>query len=202
MNFRLFYILLTLAVLGFGGYWLYTNIPLFGFAIWNGNQWSLTETGWSIFTAGWVFFIPGVCVALAVMVPVQLWIYHTAKDADYETEIEALKREHSEKNSRMTQAVIAADHQARTAMLAAKQEFEAVTREAEQRTQEALRETQKAREIQNQAEQLVKYAKDEVEKASKNAQRATKKKNNAMASAERIKRREARLRASQEQKAV
>lgn len=181
MSFRLFFIGISLVVLGFVGYWLYINIPLYGLAFQSEDNWGLVASGWSIFTAGWVFVIPGTCVALAIMVPIQLWLYQFATDTDHANEIENMK-----------QAVNTANTQAQTAMKTAKHQFESVTAEAENRTQMAITEIKKAKDMQAQAVKYARECESNMQEAIKIAHRANKKKNNARAMAERRKRKSAR----------
>ncbi|ESE43084.1 hypothetical protein SHD_0278, partial [Shewanella decolorationis S12] len=59
----------------------------------SGEKWDLAATGWSIFKAGWVFAVPGIGLALAVMLPLQWLLYQSATDTDHANEIEKLKRD-------------------------------------------------------------------------------------------------------------
>jgi hypothetical protein len=188
MNFRLAVTLAALTALTFSGYWLYTNIPLYGLVVYDGEQWNFAAKSWSIFTSGWVFAALGVCVALVLVVPVLLWLYLTATDADHSREIETLKQDCQQQISKMKLAVNTANNQAKTAMEAAKQRFETVTAEAENRAETARQETEKAKSMQAQAVQYAQQCDLKMQEAALIAQRAIKKKNTARCMAERRKR--------------
>lgn len=192
MNFRLFIILLTLGVLGFCGYWLYMNVPLFGLATWNGAKWDLAAEGWSIFKAGWVFAVLSIALALALMIPAQMWLYQVAMDADYENEIEKLKRDCKQQIETMQLRLNTAETQARNAMKAAENEYKQRNEQAENLAAQARNELQKAQNMQQQAVNYANQCELNVQEASQIARRAEKKKNAARGMAERRKRKLAR----------
>lgn len=188
MSFRLFIILLSLVALGFGGYWLYMNVPLFGLAAWNGEKWDLAATGWSIFKAGWVFVVPGVGLALAVILPLMGFLYQSATDADHDNEIEKLKRDCKQQIETMQLRLNTAETQARNAMKAAENEYKQRNEQAENLATQARNELQKAQNMQQQAVNYANQCERNVQEASQIARRAEKKKNAARGVAERRKR--------------
>lgn len=188
MSLRLFIILLTLGALGFCGYWLYMNVPLFGLATWSGDKWDLAATGWSIFKAGWVFAVPGIGLALALMIPAQMWLYQVAMDADYENEIEKLKRDCKQQIEAMQLSLNTAETQARNAMKAAENEYKQRNEQAENLAAQTRNELQKAQNMQQQAVNYANQCELNVQEAAQIARRAEKKKNAARGMAERRKR--------------
>ncbi len=188
MSFRLFIILLTLGALGFCGYWVYMNIPLFGLATWNGEKWDLAATGWSIFKAGWVFAVPGIGLALAVMLPLQWLLYQSATDTDHANEIEKLKRDCKQQIDTLQFSLNTAETQARNAMKAAENEYKQRNEQAENLAAQARNELQKAQNMQQQAVNYANQCELNVQEAAQIARRAEKKKNAARGMAERRKR--------------
>lgn len=192
MSFRSFLILITLGALGFCGYWLYMNVPLFGFATWNGEKWDLTATGWSIFRAGWVFAVPGIGLALAVMLPLQWLLFQSATDSDHTNEIKKLKRECKQKIEALQFSLNTAETEARNAMEVAKNEYKQRNQQAENLAEQARNELQKAQNMQQQAVNHANQCELNVQEAAQIARRAEKKKNAARGMAERRKRKLAR----------
>ena len=192
MSFRLFIILITLATLGFCGYWLYMNVPLFGLATWNGDKWDLAATGWSIFTAGWIFSVPGIGLALAVMLPLQWLLYQSATDTDHTNEIEALKRNCKQQIETLQLKLNTAETQAHNAMKAAENEYKQRNEQAENLAAQARNELQKAQNMQQQAINYANQCESNVQEAAQIARREEKKKNAARGMAERRKRKLAR----------
>lgn len=188
MSVRLFIILITLVALGFCGYWLYMNVPLFGLATWNGGEWDLAATGWSIYVVGWMFAVPGIGFALAVIVPVQLWLYQLATDTDHKNEIEALKRDCKLQIESLQLKLNTAKTQARNAMKAAENEYKHRNEQAENLTTQARNELEKAQDMQQQAVNYANKCELNAQEAAQIARRAEKKKNAARGMAERRKR--------------
>lgn len=192
MNFRLFILLLTLGAIGFCGYWLYMNVPLFGLATWNGAKWDLAAEGWSIFKAGWVFAVPGIALAMTVMFFLQSFLYLHATDTDHDNEIEKLKRDCKQQIETMQLRLNTAETQARNAMKGAENEYKQRNEQAENLAAQARNELQKAQNMQQQAVNYANQCELNVQEAVQIARRAEKKKNAARGMAERRKRKLAR----------
>lgn len=194
MNFRGWLILLLLLATGLAGYWLYANVPLYALAVNDGKQWGLLSSGWEIFYKGWFFVVPGIVVACLILLPLLLWTYNQAESADHLRALEDQKRDYEIRISGFTERLHLSQKSAENAMSEAKRKYDAAIAEAEQKARQAESDIEKGRLMQAKALEHAKQSANVVEKASIEASRATKKKNNAMAAAERIKRREARLR--------
>ncbi|MCP4935639.1 MAG: hypothetical protein GY927_15885, partial [bacterium] len=63
MSWRHGLILFLLIMTALGGYWLYTNVPLFALAVMDGQQWNVLAQGWKVFYQGWFFVVPSLVVA-------------------------------------------------------------------------------------------------------------------------------------------
>jgi hypothetical protein len=194
MNFRGWLILLLLLATGLAGYWLYANVPLYALAVNNGDEWSLVASGWNAFYQGWFFVVPGIVVACLILLPLISWTYGQAEDADHLRALEQQKRDYELKMSGLRERLALAEKRAENALNDAKQKYDAAIAKAEKNAMQAQSDIEKGKSMQAQALEFAKQSKKDAEKASQEATRATKKKNNAMAAAERIKRREARLR--------
>jgi hypothetical protein len=168
------------------------NVPLFGLATWNGEKWDLAATGWSIFKAGWIFAVPGIGLALALMIPTQMWLYQVAMDADYENKIEKLKRDCKQQIETLQLRLNTAETQARNAMKAAENEYKQRNEQAENLATQARNELQKAQNMQQQAVNYANQCELNAQEAAQIARRAEKKKNAARGMAERRKRKLAR----------
>lgn len=196
MSFRGWLILSLLLAAAWGGYWLYANVPLYALVFNDGKQWNLLSSGWEVFYQGWFFVVPGIVVACLILMPLLGWLYVQAKDADHVRALEAQKRDYEQKMSGLRKRLALAEKRAENAMSEAKRKYDAAIAEAEQKARQAQSGIEKGQSMQAKALEHAKQYAKAAEKASQEATRATKKKNNAMAAAERIKRREARLRAN------
>lgn len=194
MNFRGWLILLLVLVVGLLGYWLYANVPLYALAVNNGDKWSIIATGWNVFYQGWFFVLPGIIVACLILLPLLFWTYNQAESADHLRALESQKQDYELRIRGFTERLHLSQKSAENAMSEAKRKYDAAIAEAEQKARQAESDIEKGRLMQAKALEHAKQSAKVVEKASIEASRATKKKNNAMAAAERIKRREARLR--------
>jgi CRISPR/Cas system CMR-associated protein Cmr5 small subunit len=193
MSFRGWLVVILLVAAGFGGYWLYTNVPLFGLVVNDGQQWQMLAQGWQTFYQGWLFVVPGIVIACLICVPITAWLYAQAENADHEWELSRQKHSYALRINGLEERLYKANERAENAESKARSLYQSAITEAEERTQQALAEIEKGRSMQAKAIEHAKQSMKEVEKVTQEARRATKKKNNAMAAAERIKRREARL---------
>ena len=132
--------------------------------------------------------------ACLILLPLLFWTYNQAESADHLRALESQKQDYELRIRGFTERLHLSQKSAENAMSEAKRRYDAAIAEAEQKARQAESDIEKGRLMQAKALEHAKQSAKVVEKASIEASRATKKKNNAMAAAERIKRREARLR--------
>ena len=200
MSYRIGLVVIVLVCVALGGYWLYSNIPLYALAASDGYEWSLQAVGWSMFYSA-AFIAPALVIAgaLSVLGVMALtWLYSKALNADRNEALARQKMAHDQQIQQLETRLKLAKEQAEQAEQLAKERYQAATDKANRLTQQAAADIAKAQSMMEKAEALAKRSLLETQQAQKDARRAEKKKNNAMGAAERLKRREARRQGQQE----
>ena len=91
MNWRTILMLILLATLGAGAWWLNGFMENQGWVVVENQKWVIAGTGWETLKYAWPVAVIGVLIGGGILYVILGYLYLTATEADHENEIARIK---------------------------------------------------------------------------------------------------------------
>jgi len=168
MNWRTILMLILLAALVAGAWWLNGFMENQGWVVVENQKWVIAGTGWETLKYAWPVAVIGVLIGGGILYVILGYLYLTATEADHENEIARIKAQKALSDDKAEKAQIRADN-------SIKSDREALRAQERQ----LMEREERFKRLEAEAVNRVQVAEERVKEAEKTAAKANTKKQRA-----------------------